>query len=50
MTEDENGHVRVSEEAILKAMYVEDFFIKLLVFTERLNARIKQTTNGKDIS
>ena len=40
MTEDESGHVRASEEKELNAMWVEDFFTKLLVFKERIEKRI----------
>lgn len=43
MTEDDNGRVRASDEAELKAMWVEEFFIKLLVFKERLEKRLEQT-------
>lgn len=42
MTEDDNGRVRAGDEAELKAMWVEDFFIKLLVFKERLDKRLEQ--------
>jgi hypothetical protein len=47
MTEDNQGHVRASEEKVLMEMSVDDFFIKLLIFKERLEKRKNLTTNGK---
>jgi len=43
MCEDEHGHVRPTEENALMKLSVEEFFIKLLVFKERLDKRIKQS-------
>lgn len=53
LTEDEVGHIRPSEEQALNEMEVERFFIKLLVFNERMKKRItnanklKEQNNGK---
>ena len=47
MTEDDQGHVRASEEKVLLEMWVDDFFIKLLVFKERLDKRKNVIPNGK---
>lgn len=41
MTEDNNGRVRASDERELRSMSVEDFFIKLIVFQERLKKRLE---------
>lgn len=48
MTEDENGRVRASDEEVIYGMFVEEFFIKLLVFKERLEAKIEQINNAKN--
>ena len=45
MTEDENGRIRANDEAELKKLSVEDFFMKLLVFEERIQERINKTKN-----
>lgn len=42
MTEDENGRVRASDEEVLLGLDTEDFFMKLLVFTERMEKRKKE--------
>lgn len=42
MTEQENGRVRVADEKVLKSMWVEDFYIKMMVFQERMEDRINQ--------
>jgi len=47
MTEDENGRVRAHDEQILKKMNVEDFFLKLLVFKERLELKTSQINNAR---
>jgi len=50
MTEDQNGRIRANDEAELKKLSVQDFFMKLLVMEERMEQRIKQQKkqNGKD--
>lgn len=49
MTEDESGHVKVTEEQALMQLDILTFFIKLLVFQERMDKRIAETKklNGK---
>ena len=47
MTEDENSRIRANDEMILRKMNTEDFFIKLLVFKERLEAKVKQIKSIK---
>lgn len=47
MTEDENGRLRPSEEKELLAMMHDEFFIKLLIFRERLDQRKEALTNKK---
>ena len=42
MTEDDNGRVRASDEGALMNLEVEQFFMKLLVFTERMDKRRKE--------
>jgi len=42
MTEDENCRIRPTEEKELRQMYHDEFFIKLLVFTERLEQRAEE--------
>ena len=48
MTEDENSRIRASDEMVLRKMNTEDFFMKLLVFKERLDAKVKQIKNVKN--
>jgi hypothetical protein len=48
MTEDDSGHVRAAEEKELNAMWVEDFFVKLLVFKERMDERKAAIDNLKN--
>ena len=45
MTEEENGRLRPSEERELLMMPVDEFFINLLVFKERMNKRIAESKN-----
>lgn len=45
MTEDGNGRVRAGDEAELMALPIEEFFMKLLVFNERMEARIEAAKN-----
>jgi len=47
MTEDENGRIRAQDELILKKMHVEEFFMKLLVFKERMDIKIDQLNKVK---
>jgi len=47
MTEDENGRIRVTEENELLCLNTEDFFIKLLVFKEKLDKRLAQLKTNK---
>ncbi len=49
MTEDDNGRVRPTEEKELMRMWVEDFFIKLQIFKERMEKRMEnvKTTTSK---
>lgn len=42
MTEDDNGRVRASDEKELLRMDVIEFFMKLLVFKERMDKRIEE--------
>ena len=42
LTEDDSGHIRVSDEIALNEMYTSDFFIKLLIFKERLDKRLNK--------
>lgn len=48
MTEDDNGRLRVSEEDLLRRMNVEEFYMKLLVFKERLEAKVQQIKSIKN--
>jgi len=48
MTEDENGRIRAHDESILKKMSTEEFFLKLLVFRERLESRVQQIKSIKN--
>ncbi len=45
MTEDSNGRVRATEEAELMRLPIEEFFIKLNLFKERMEQRIEQLKN-----
>jgi hypothetical protein len=49
MTESESGRVQATDEKALSAMWVEEFFTKLLVFKERLDKRAAAAAkaNGK---
>lgn len=47
MTEDENGRVRATEEKELMRMNIEDFFMKLLIFKERMDKRIEHLKSLK---
>lgn len=47
MTEDENARIRANDELVLRRMWVEDFFIKLLVFKERMDIRLEQLKQAK---
>jgi|DEB3_MinimDraft_2_1074329.scaffolds.fasta_scaffold73238_2 hypothetical protein len=47
MTEDDNGRIRAGDEVILYGMNVDDFFIKLLVFKERIEAKIEQIKSSR---
>ena len=42
MTEDGNGRIRATEEKELMRLWIEDFFIKLVVFKERMDKRIDE--------
>ncbi len=48
MTEDENGRIRASDEVILLKMTTDEFFLKLLVFKERLEAKVQQIKSIKN--
>lgn len=48
MTEDDNGRLRVSEEDLLRRMNVDEFYMKLLVFKERLEAKVQQIKSIKN--
>lgn len=48
MTEDENGRVRAADQEILKRMPTDEFYLKLLVFKERLEAKVQQIKNVKN--
>lgn len=48
MTEDDNGRVRASDEMELRKMRVEEFFIKLAVFQERLKKRLEALSKNKN--
>lgn len=41
MTGDDSGRINAADEEILKGMLVEEFFMKLLVFQERLEKKIE---------
>lgn len=43
MTESENSRIRISEENELLSLDTNTFFIKLLVFKERLDKRLEQS-------
>jgi hypothetical protein len=45
MTEDENGRLRASEEKELMRLWIEEFFIKLVVFKQRLEKRKEEARN-----
>lgn len=45
MTEDENGRIRASEEKELMRLWLDEFFIKLVVFKQRLERRAEETKN-----
>lgn len=47
MTEDEGGKIKATEEKELMQLNIEDFFMKLAVFTERMDKRIEQLKNKK---
>ncbi len=47
MTEDANGRIRATEEKELMRLWIEDFFIKLVVFIERMDKRIEETNKQK---
>lgn len=42
MTEDEQGKLKASEEKELMGLMIEDFFIKLVLFKERMNKRVEK--------
>jgi hypothetical protein len=43
MTESDNGRIRISEERELLGLDTEQFFIKLLVFKERIDKRLEES-------
>lgn len=45
MTEDDTGHVRATEETALMKLWIEEFFIKLAVYRERLDKRVTEIKN-----
>jgi hypothetical protein len=45
MTEDENGRLRASEEKELMRLWIDEFFIKLVVFKQRLEKRKEEARN-----
>jgi len=47
MTEDENGRIRAHDEEVMYGMFVEEFFMKLLVFKERLELKIEQLNKAR---
>lgn len=47
MTESDGSRVRISEEKELLALTTNDFFVKLTVFKERLNAKKEQSKSTK---
>jgi len=52
LTEDDNGRVRPGEEKELMRLWIEDFFIKLSIFEERLKKKsedLKNITNSDNI-
>lgn len=48
MTEEENGRLRPSEEKIMLDMPVDDFFMSLTIFKERMNKRIAELNKKKN--
>lgn len=50
MTEDDNGRIRATEISELMHLPVEDFFMNLLVFTERMDRRLEQLKNKKNVN
>lgn len=49
MTEDEGGRIRASEEKELMQLWIDEFFIKLVVFKQRLEKRKEEIKNlGKN--
>lgn len=45
MTESDNGRMRTSEEKELLGLNTDDFFIKLLIFKERLEKKLEANKN-----
>lgn len=48
MTEDDNGRVRPGEEKELMRLWIEDFFIKLSIFEERLKKKAEDLQNMRN--
>lgn len=48
MTEEDNGRIRATEERELMRLWIDEFFVKLVVFKERMDKRIEEIKNLKN--